>query len=58
MSVGMWLLNVGAAGFVLAIIVKRYCLAKRRPVSRWVPVISMCSIMCWGLGLLLILLRR
>ena len=58
MKFEFWLLNIGAAGFVLVVILRRYCIMKRRPLPKWVPMVKVWSIMCWGLGLVLILFNR
>ena len=58
MGVEIWLLNLGAFGLILTIVMRRISKAKRRPAPRWLGMVSMWSIMAWGLGLVLLLIHK
>ncbi len=52
------MLNLGAFGLVTAIVMRRISKAKRRPVPRWVGMVSMWSVMIWGLGLVFLIIQK
>ena len=58
MNIGLLMLNLGAAGFVVAIVMRRLYAKKKRLAPQWVVAVTVVSILCWGLGLLLVLVNR